>query len=163
MICKNCNQEILDTETLCPHCGAAVEEIVPEEIAEEVAAEEVTAEETVTEVTEAAEEAAEETTEEEIPAEEASNEEAPVQEEKPKLNGWKLIGFILGGIVLVGVLVLAVLHGLGIDLKPKANDINAKSAYAATAEEAAKKKDAEGIVPPASDEPTESPEIYDEG
>ena len=129
MICKNCNQEILDTETLCPHCGAAVEEIAPEETVEEVAVEETAEEVTV-----------EEAAEEEIPAEE-SVEETPVQEEKTKLNIWKLIGFIVGGIVLVGVLVLAVLHGLGIDLKPKANDINAKSAYAVTAEEAAKAKD----------------------
>lgn len=135
MNCKNCQNELPDEESLCPFCGAeqeALEEVVTEEIAPEETVEEIAVEDTVEEV-------AVEDTEEEIPAEEPA-EETPVQEEKPKLNVWKLIGFIAGGIVLVGVLVLAVLHGLGIDLKPKANDINAKSAYATTAEGAAQKK-----------------------
>ena len=137
MICKNCNQEILDTETLCPNCGAEVEQILPEEaIAEEVTAEEIAVEEVAVE-----EVATQDAAAEEIAEEEHSDEEEPVQEEKPKLNVWKLLAFILGGIVLVGVLVLAVLHGLGIDLKPKANDIYAKGAYSVTAEEAAEKKD----------------------
>lgn len=142
MNCKNCQNELPDEESLCPFCGA--EQEAPEEVVtEEIAAEEIVTEEAAVAETEeiSVEETEEVSAEEELPAEELACEEAPVQEKKSKLNVWKLIAMIVGGIVLVGVLVWAVLYGLGIDMKPKANDIYKKSAYAVAEEEAAKKQD----------------------
>ena len=147
MICKKCGQEMPEIGAFCPFCGEAKpleeEVITPLETLSEVTAEEIAAVETT-------EEAAEETTEEiaEEAAEETEDENSDEAEESAapvrKLKLWQLIAIIAGGIVLLAVLVGAVLFALGVDLRPRENDINCKDSY--TAEDALIEKRADDVV-----------------
>ena len=127
MICKHCEKEIPEDSILCPFCGAGEETEVP---VEEVAVEEILNEELPAE--EQTEETAEETSGEEL-SEDEILEEIP---EKKKVSPWKIVALVVGCIVLLGVLTLAVLQGLGIELKPKANDLYVKNNYTVTDEKA---------------------------
>ena len=127
MICKHCEKEIPEDSILCPFCGAGEETEVP---VEEVAVEEILNEELPAE--EQTEETAEETSGEEL-SEDEILEEIP---EKKKVSPWKIVALVVGCIVLLGVLTLAVLQGLGIELKPKANDLYVKNSYTVTDEKA---------------------------
>ena len=142
MICKKCQQEMPEVGAFCPFCGEPkpVEEevITPVEDAAEEAAEEI-AEEATEEICEETMEETEEIAEE---TEETSDlteleEEAP----KTKMKLWQLIAIIAGGIVLLGILVGAVLYALGVDLKPRANDLYFKDSYTAADEQIEKKAD----------------------
>lgn len=127
MLCKKCNQELPEIGDFCPFCGAPKEELVEEELLqmdeEVIATEEETAEQ------------AEETVEEagQIP-----------EEAKPKLKLWQIIAIIAGGIVLLAVLVGAVLYAMGVDLKPRANDLYFRDSYTAADEKL--EKDADKVV-----------------
>ena len=144
MICKNCQQEMPEVGEFCPFCGAAkepAEEIVLQETAEETV-EEVAEEtaEVIAEETAEASEATEETAEELV---EGENEEEP-QQPKAKLKLWQLIAIIAGGVVLLAVLAGAVLYAMGIDLKPRENDLYFRDSY--TAEDEAIEKAADTVV-----------------
>ena len=67
--------------------------------------------------------------------------EAEEQPRKPKSQTWKIILAAACGAVIMAVLALAVLYGLGIDLTPKANDIQVKSSYTVDVETAQKQAD----------------------
>ena len=137
MICKNCGQQMPDVGAFCPFC-AAPKEIPQEETVTEVAEQ---TEVLVGEETDIPEgETAEEGIEEEMNGEETEEE---FQEEEPrrKLKPWQIIAIVLGGIVLLGVLVGAVLYGLGVDLKPRKNDLYAKDSYTASDEKVEKSAD----------------------
>lgn len=148
MICKNCQKEMPEAGDFCPFCGTA-KETVEETVAQEIVAEEVICEELIEETAEAideADDACEETelTEEELL--EAENEEEP-QQPKKKLKLWQLIAIIAGGVMLLAILAGAVLYGMytmGIDLKPRANDLYFKDSY--TAEDAAIEKASDTVV-----------------
>lgn len=144
MNCKYCNAPLADDSLICPSCGGNnAEEATAAE--ETVAAEEttITGETAVTEETAGAEEAAvtEETTiteEAEAVAEKAAAEECPAGEKK-KIPLWaKITAAAVGGVILLGVLVCAVLYGLGVDLKPRANDIRYKDSYSVSEKKASK-------------------------
>lgn len=82
----------------------------------------------------------------EVPTEnsvEESVEEIPV-EEKKKSKTWKIVLAAVGGVALLAVLVGAVLYGLGIDFKPRANDVYYKDSYTVSDEKA--EKDADVVV-----------------
>lgn len=136
MICKKCGQEMPEIGAFCPFCGEAKaleeEVIVPAAEIPEEAAEE-TAEEIAQETTE---EAAEEISEE---IQEVKPEDLP--QPKFKLKLWQLIAIIAGGIVLLAVLVGAVLYAMGVDLKPRENDIFFKDSYTVDDEVIEKKAD----------------------
>lgn len=123
MICKFCNAEIGDEFNFCPICGKS--------LAEEVSVE---AEQVQT---------PEEAVSQELPVEETP-EEAISQEipEKPKKKVWPLVLAIVGAVVALGVLAVVLLIALGVDLKPKANDLQYKTSYVLEDAEAAKKSDA---------------------
>ena len=135
MICKHCEKEIPEDSTVCPFCGAGEEVEAP--TVEEAETEEILTEEQP-EAAETEEVTQEETQEETQEITEEEPEQIPAQK---KVSPWKIVALILGGVVLLGVLTLAVLHGLGIELKPKENDIYYSDSYTVTAEKAAEKGD----------------------
>lgn len=121
MICKKCGQEMPEVGGFCPFCGepkAVEEELLTEQVTEET--------EAITEETELAEES------------EAIEETAAP---KQKIKLWQLIAIIAGGIVLLAVLVGAVLYAMGVDLKPRENDIYFKDSYTVDDEVIQKKAD----------------------
>ncbi len=59
----------------------------------------------------------------------ACGEECTCDEGKPKKKGWKIGLLIAAGVVLLGVLAAAVLHGVGIDLRPRGNGVTCKDNY----------------------------------
>ncbi len=63
---------------------------------------------------------------------------------KKKVNPWLLATVIAGGVVLLAVLVGAVLYGLGVDLRPRENDIFRKDSY--TVKDAVAEKNADTVV-----------------
>ena len=67
--------------------------------------------------------------------------EEPVKKEKNKTHIWKVIMAVAGGVVLSAVLVFAVLYGLGIDLKPRPNDVHKKDSYTVSEKAALRKSD----------------------
>lgn len=141
MICKKCQKEMPELGEFCPFCGAAKEQEERSVLEEAAAAEQVleevseTAEltgEEVAEGTAEGEQTAEENAEESAD-ENAEEEEAP---KKPRLKTWQWIALIAGSVVLLAVLVGAVLYGLGVDLRPRANDILYKDSYTVSDEKA---------------------------
>lgn len=128
MICKHCQKEMPEVGEFCPFCGAAkeVEEVTP---VEELVVEEVAAEETAE--VEIAEEATVEAGEEAAEGEVLSEEAEPIPEEAPKkkLPLRKLLLVIGGGVVLLAILTFAILFGMGVDMKPRGNNLQAKSSY----------------------------------
>lgn len=124
MYCKFCGAELEEGVTLCAACGN--ENLEPAEEVQQVQTEDIT-EEIKTE--EAADVAAEET-----------NEAEPV-EEVPQKKTWKVWQIALTavcGVAVLAILVGAVLYGLGIDLRPRPNDVHYKESYTVEAEDAEK-------------------------
>lgn len=134
MKCKFCDAELEEGQTVCPECGKEQEEPVKE------------SGDTMPETTEEKESCCQEDScqcgcchedsDSEAPEKEADHEdegeEAEASDEKqPKSakSKWKLGLGILGGILLAGVLVLAVLYGMGVDLKPRENNIYYRDNY----------------------------------
>lgn len=123
MNCKFCNAELAEGASVCPVCGKenvdeqALLNTAPGEAcleSEEITDLEQLPEKNEEAVEEIAEEAAEGT------ADEAS---------KPPKKLWKIILAAVCGVVLIGVLTVAVLYGMGIDLKPRSNDVMYKDSY----------------------------------
>lgn len=123
MLCNKCGQEMPEIGDFCPFCGAPKGEQV---LTEEVISEEVVSEEAVSE----------ETAGEEIVPEEVTEQEPP---KKKKL--WPIILMIAGGVVLLAILALAILYGMGVDLKPRENDVLYKDSYTVENEQVEKKAD----------------------
>ena len=128
-----------------------VEAEAVEETLEE-ATEEVPENETAAEAEEAAETEEEVETEEAAEVELVEGEEVPEQEdlfaEEPaepapatKLKTWQLAVAIGVGLALVVALVFAVLHTVGVELKPRENNVLYKTAYLAEEEKLEKKAD----------------------
>lgn len=161
MICKKCNQQMPELGDFCPFCGEAKEKerLETEETVavEETATEEVACEEAACEETACEETACEETACEETACQETDAVQAEVPQQKRKLKPWVWVAIIAGGVVLLGVLVLAILYGLGVDLKPKANDIAYKTTYVAEDEDAQKK--AEQVVATVGDKELTNSEL----
>ena len=142
MICNKCGQEMPDIGSFCPFCGEpkpVEEEITLAQEEETVEMTEAEAAEEVAEVeadAEAAEEVAEVEADAEATEEEMEEEAVPAR----KLKLWQLLLIVVGGAVLLAVLVGAVLYALGVDLKPRQNDLFFKDSYTAS-DEAIEKKD----------------------
>lgn len=137
MICKKCQKELTGEGIFCPYCGEKLEQEPAEAVLESQDAEVLEpVEEICEEVT--AEEAAEEASEEAAveAAEDAAAEEQPEVPAKKKLKTWQLVLAIVGGVVLLGVLVCAVLHGLGVNLMPRENNVLYKDSYTVSDEKA---------------------------
>ncbi len=149
MICKYCNAEVEQDLEICPVCGKSLTEEptpVTEEPVEEAVAEETTEQEESAAV-EAAENLTEEVSEETAqPAEEITEETGwempPVQ--KKRTSPWLIVLAVSSAVIALGVLAIALLTFLGVDLKPRPNDIQAKDSYVVTIEDAEKK--AETVV-----------------
>ena len=127
MNCKFCNAELQEETVVCPVCGKNLTE---EETVEAV--------ETV-ETVEAIE--AVETVEAAEAAEEVISEEIAAEETPKKKKVWPLVLAIVGAVVALGVLAVVLLTCLGVQVLPKANDINKKDSYTVTDEKAIEKAD----------------------
>lgn len=119
MNCRFCNAEVGEEHKFCPYCGKA--------ISDEGAAAAEGSEETVQMLCD------------ENAAEEVVIAQEPVQ--KPKKKAWKLVLAIVGAVVALGVLAVVLLYALGVDLKPRANDILKKDSYTVEDDKAEKKSD----------------------
>lgn len=124
MKCKFCNAEIGPEDTSCPFCGKALVE------------EEMSVQETdgVTDEVSNGEPSVGESFAEEIKAEEESA-------KKPMKNVWKLVLAIIGAVAALGVLAVVLLTALGVEMKPRANDIHKKDSYTVADDKAVKKGD----------------------
>ena len=128
-----------------------VEEIERKKPADAFKMEEI-AEEEAEEVTE---ETAEETAVNEAKVEEATDEKLFADEEEAvpapkKIKPLHLGLAIAGGVILLAVLVYLILHALGVDLKPRNNDLLYKDVY--TVEEQQLEKKADNVVAALGDE-----------
>lgn len=81
--------------------------------------------------------AAEEAGAEEVFAPEEMNPEMPAQ--KPEKKMWKLVLAIAGAVVALAALAVVLLIALGVDIKPRANDILRKDVYTVSDEKLMKK------------------------
>ena len=130
MICRFCNSEMGDDHKFCPYCGKSVEEeiveidqtedMLPVEEREAVFEESCQTEEAVCEDPEGAEDAYD------WPA------------GKPKRKVWPIIAAVAGAVVALGVLAVVLLIAMGVDLKPRANDIHVKDSYSVEDDKAEK-------------------------
>ncbi len=134
MICKKCQQELLEDSRFCPYCGEPVNEAASEEVPavdEAPAVEEAPAQELPME----------EAPQEELPEEEVT-EEIPAKK-KPKL--WVLILAIVAGVLAFAVIACTVLYfvltDLGINVKFWENNIHSQAVYSVTDEIATEKAD----------------------
>ncbi len=148
MICKFCKTEVNEEADICPFCGKFLEE-------ETVDAQEAPAEVEVVEIVQDSEN--EDFQEVDIEEEEMDDEdfdddedfeddedsEDEDEEEKaqPKKKLWPLILGIIGAVAALGVLTIVLLVALGVDLKPRANDIQYKQNYTVSDEVAGRKAD----------------------
>ena len=122
MNCKYCQAPLEEESAVCPACGKAQEELIPEETPEMPAEEMEIAEETaMTEETEASEET--ETSE----ACEASEEAA---KPAPKKKAWLKITAAVLCVVLLFGLGAGIWYGVNGGFAPRANDLHAKDVYA---------------------------------
>ena len=125
MICNKCGQEMPEVGEFCPFCAE------PKPVEEAIPAEEILQESEVIEETESTE------VQEQPEVQEEVQEEAP----KSKLKRWHIVAIVAGGLVLLAVLALAILYGMGVDLKPRENDVYFKDSYTAENETIEKKSD----------------------
>ncbi len=118
MNCKFCNAEVSQEDKICPVCGKALWESAPE-TAEEVPASEQTAEE--------------------IPAADLTAEQEMPEQKKKKV--WPLVLAIVGAVAALAVLACVLLVALGVDIKPRPNDIFKKDSYTVSDSKAEQKAD----------------------
>ena len=69
----------------------------------------------------------------------AQEEETVAEQPVQKKKIWPLVLAIAGAVVALGVLAVVLLTALGVDLKPRANDIYAKDSYTVADDKAEKK------------------------
>ena len=129
-------EENADNNTEVETC---VEEVTENESAEEVEVEEMTLE-TAEEDT-AVEETEENSEQEELSVEELFADEMPETVPLKKLKPLHLGLMIAGGVVLLALLVFVILHALGVNLKPKANDVLYHKVYTADDQKLEKRAD----------------------
>lgn len=123
MNCRFCNAEMEDGTVICPSCG------------EDNTEKETPVEETSVEETPVEETPVEEAAVEEPPAEETAEEEIPEEEPKPRKKRWKAVVAITCCAVLLLGLAAGIAIGMGIDLRPRANDVKYKDNYTVADEE----------------------------
>lgn len=148
MECKYCKAQLEEDVSVCPVCGRALcEGEMPEsqetasepapEVTEEEIPEQIPAEaETVAETEDTAAETTEET--EKVPEETAEEPAEPVSGKKAV---WKTIGLIAGCVAALAIVTGAVLYGLGIDLRPRENNVLYKDSYTVAVEKGGKAAD----------------------
>ncbi len=133
MTCKFCFAELEENAAVCPVCGKSL----TEETAEAVEPTETVETAEAVEPTEGVETA--ETVE---PTE--TVEETETTDTGKKVKTWKVVLVAVGCFVLLLALVCAVLYGLGVDLRPRENDVYCKDSY--TVKDANAEKKADDIV-----------------
>ena len=119
MICKFCGEVLADETSVCAHCGKdnAQEEIVatqmPEFSVEEIG--------------------------DGLPFEQEDMEDAALNQNRTKGKGWKIVAAVVCCVALLGALAVLVLQGMGIDLKPRQNDVFYKDSYTVSDKTAVRK------------------------
>lgn len=129
MICKFCNAEVEDDQTVCPVCG---KELTEEQAPEETVAQEPETEETV------AVEAAEDVADQPVAVDPV---EIPAEEQKKKRSSAPLVFSIIAAVLALASLAVLLLMALGVDFKallPRANDIMNKDTYIVADDQAVK-------------------------
>lgn len=125
MICKSCNAEISEDARFCPCCGENLAAVEGESVDDAFAAPDC-----------------QDTVETDYRVFLGFEETEP-DHEKAKKAGWKLPLAIAGGVVVLAALAVLLLTALGVDLKPRGNDILKKDVYTVSDEKVEKKKDDE--------------------
>lgn len=145
MLCKFCNQEVEDTAKVCPLCGKSLEEEISEEIEvtpaaenddEQVAAQPIEKPGVETESEAAEDDESEEKQLENVESEEDESEEDASEQKRGVLP---LVLSIIAAVAALGALAVVLLMAMGVDLKPRANDIHYRDAYTVSAEKSEKK------------------------
>lgn len=124
MECKFCGAQMEEEHKFCPYCGKSQEE---QDVTEQVLIEKDTCccEEMLQPECEGIQEC-----------------EETCLSEKPKKKTWVLVTAIAGAVLAIAALAVVLLVALGVDLKPRANDIYKLDSYTFSDEKAAKKADA---------------------
>ena len=127
MTCKFCFAELEDDAVFCPVCGKSLTEETAEAVEPEEAVESIETAET-TETVEVGE----------------IVEETETTDTGKKVKTWKVVLVAVGCFVLLLALAGAVLYGLGIDLRPRENDVYCKDSF--TVKDAKAEKKADDVV-----------------
>ena len=128
MLCKFCNMEVEDGLELCPFCGKNLsQEEITETEKQEIPQNEEILEEN------------DDSVQEEIPQEEQA--EKPKEEPKQKRNALPLVFSIIAAVAAIAALAVVLLMAMGVDFKPRENDIFYREAYTVEDAKAEKKSD----------------------
>lgn len=133
MLCKFCNQEVEEGLEICPFCGKDMTEEIAPEVQEQEPVEAPA--EKVPEVLK--QEPAEEPAKKEPEAEPVP--EQPKEAPKQKRSVLPLILSIIAAVAALGALAVVLLIAMGVELKPRENDIFYRDVYTVEAEKAEKK------------------------
>ena len=138
MLCKFCNQEVDDSSRFCPFCGKDLTEPCEQE---KETAEAETVEQQAAVPAEAEEQTTAAADDEELIPEVAEADEAPAEAPAPakKRSVLPLILSIIAAVAALGALAVVLLMAMGVDLKPRANDIHYRDCYTVTGEKSAVK------------------------
>ena len=133
MLCKFCNMEVEETSVFCPFCGKNLSEEISDQGYNEVATQVEETEEQAVVVAENQEPIAD--------VGEDTQEQTQPEDGKPekKRSVLPLILSIVAAIAALGALAVVLLMAMGVDLKPRANDIHYRDVYTVAAEKSEKK------------------------